>query len=71
MLQHLKPTDAAIEKLALAETDVAQLPRFAPIRWGRAGNLLLIAVAGGLGIVHAAVASAARAIFAPSRHGPR
>lgn len=69
MLQHLKPTDAAIEALALAETDVRQQARFAPLRWGFLGNLLLIGVVAGAGVLHAAAATLWRRAFSPSRHG--
>ena len=71
MLQPLKPTDAAIEKLALAETDLTQHARFAPIRAGFLGNFLLIIFAGGIGLVHAALAAAGRRIFRSSRDDPR
>lgn len=70
MLQPLKPTEAAIEALALAETDPAQAARFAPVRWGFLGNLLLIAFAGALGLIHAALAAAARRVLAPQRNVP-
>ena len=69
MLQHLKPTEAAIEKLALAETDPAQLARFAPVRWGLPGNLALIVLAGGLGLIHAACSAAWRRVVPSSSHG--
>lgn len=67
MLEHLKPTEAAIEDLALAETDPAQQARFTAVRWGFLGNLLLIILAGGLGLVHAAFAAAWRGVFSPKR----
>ena len=69
MLQHLKPAEADIEKLALAETDPHRPAQFAPLRWGPAGNLLVIAAAGGLGHVHAALASAWRRVFSSARNG--
>lgn len=65
MLPSLKPTDAAIERLALDETDPVQRSRFTPLRWGFLGNLLLIIIAGGLGLVHAAFATAWRGVFRP------
>jgi hypothetical protein len=71
MLQHLKPDEAAIEKLALAETDRRQHARFAPLRWGFAGNLLVLALAGGLGLAHALLATLWRKLFFPSRHDSR
>jgi hypothetical protein len=68
MLQPLKPTEAAIEELALAETDPAQHARFAPVRWGWLGNLLLIGFAGALGLVHATLAAAGRRVLPPKRN---
>jgi len=53
MLQFLKPTDAAVELLALAETDPKQAERFRPLRWGFLGNLGLIVFSGSLGFCHA------------------
>jgi len=67
MLQHLKPTDAAIKELALAETDPAQQARFAPLRWGFAGNLALLFLAAAAGFVHALLAALWRRAFSPSR----
>ncbi len=69
MLQHLKPTDAAIKELALAETDPAQQARFTPLRWGFAGNLILIVLAAGAGFVHALLAALWRRVFSPPRDG--
>ena len=69
MLQPLKPTDAAIEEMALAETDLAQRARFTPIRRGPLGNLLIILIAGSLGLFHAALAAAQRRILSSPRHG--
>ena len=66
MLQHLKPTDAAIEELALAETDLSQKSRFAPIRWGFTGNLIVVLFAAGLGLVHALFATLWRRTFRPT-----
>ena len=63
MLQHLKPTDAAIESLALAETDLSRKSRFAPLRWGFLGNLVVILFAGGVGLVHALFATLWRRAF--------
>ncbi len=70
MLQHLKPTEAAIEKLALAETDLSQQARFRPLRWGFLGNLFLIVLAAGTGFVHALLAALWRRAFVPYRHDP-
>lgn len=53
MLKRLNPTDEDIERLALAETDISSLKRFSPLRYGPAGNLFLILLAGGLGLLHA------------------
>jgi hypothetical protein len=69
MLQHLKPTEAAIKELALAETDPAQQSRFTPLRWGFPGNLALIVFAAGAGFVHALLAALWRRAFSPSRDG--
>ena len=69
MLQHLKPTDAAIERLALAETDAKQFDRFLPLRFGLPGNLALILLAGGLGVFHALLSAVWSRIFPPSRKG--
>lgn len=71
MLQPLKPTDAAIEKLALAETDLTQRARFAPIRAGFLGNAAVILFAGAAGVVHAALAAAGRRLFGSSRDDAR
>jgi hypothetical protein len=71
MLPQLKPTDDAIEKLALAETDLKQVAGFAPLRWGFLGNLGVIAFAGALGMVHALLALLWRRAFSPSRDGTR
>ncbi len=71
MLSHLKPTDAAIERLALAETDLGQQGAFAPLRWGFLGNLGVIIFAGGLGLIHAWLAALWRKAFLPPRDGPR
>ena len=70
MLQHLKPTEAAIEKLALAETDIRQQSRFTPLRWGFLGNLIVLVIAGALGLAHALFATLWRRAFSSSRHGP-
>jgi len=69
MLQHLKPTDSAIEALALAETDVRQQSRFAPLRWGFLGNLAVLIFAGGAGFLHAWVVALWRRAFQSPRHG--
>ena len=69
MLQFFKPTDAAIEKLALAETDPAQQAGFTPMRWGFLGNLAIILVAGGLGLIHALLAALWRRTFPTSSQG--
>ena len=71
MLQHLKPTEAALEKLALAETDPKQQSRFVPLRWGFLGNFFLVVLAGSLGFLHALLATAWRQAFSPPRDGPR
>ena len=71
MLSPLKPTDAEIENLALAETDPARHAQFAPVRWGFLGNLCLIGFAGAFGLVHAAFAAAWRRAFPVSRDGRR
>ena len=65
MLQHLKPTDEEIELLALAETDVEQSARFAPLRYGPAGNLAVILAAGGLGLAHALASAVWRLVSPP------
>jgi hypothetical protein len=69
MLPHLKPAEEAIEKLALAETDPRQQPRFAPLRWGFLGNLAIILFAGAAGLLHALVAAGWHRVFHPPRHG--
>lgn len=69
MLSPLKPTDAAIEKLALAETDLKQMAAFTPLRWGFLGNLGVIVVAGALGLIHALLATLWRRAFLRSRDG--
>ena len=71
MLPQLKPTDAAIESLALAETDPRQQAAFAPLRWGFLGNLGVVVLAGGLGLIHALLAALWRWAFPPSRDGTR
>lgn len=71
MLSHLKPTDAAVERLALAETDLGQQAAFAPLRWGFLGNLGVIVFAGGLGLIHALLAALWRRVFIPFRDGTR
>jgi hypothetical protein len=68
MAWQLKPTEAAVEKLALAETDPKQRARFAPLRWGFAGNLLVIAIAGGLGLLHAICSAIWKRNFRSSNH---
>ena len=71
MLQLLKPTEAEIEELALAETDPAQRARFAPLRLGRLGNLLLIACIGGAGLAHATLKVVGRRVLPSTPHGRR
>lgn len=71
MLQHLKPDEAAIEKLALAETDRRQHARFAPLRWGFAGNLLVLVLAGALGLAHALLTALWRKLVSPARDDSR
>ncbi|SDS26524.1 hypothetical protein [Opitutus sp. GAS368] len=66
MLEQLKPTPAEIEALALAETDPHRQSRFAPVRRGFLGNLLLIAFAAGAGFVHALFATLWRQTFRSS-----
>jgi|GEM_PF-6805960 len=71
MFHRLKPTEAAIEALALAETDIRQQSRFAPLRWGFLGNLLLMVFAAGLGFVHALLAALWRRAFSSPTDGTR
>ena len=71
MLQHFKPTDAAIEKLALAETDPRLQSKFAPLRWGFLGNLTVILFAASGGFVHAVIATVWRRATPTSRNGRR
>lgn len=68
MLKHLNPTDKDIERLALAETDINQVQRFSPLRYGPVGNLAVILFAGGLGLLHAFALLTWRKIH-PSRRG--
>ena len=63
MLQHLKPTDAAIERMALAETDLGRQAHFTPLRWGFLGNLAVILFAASLGLLQALVAAVWRRAF--------
>jgi hypothetical protein len=69
MFPGLKPTEAAIEKLALAETDIRQQARFAPLRRGFLGNLLVMVFAAGAGFVHALLAALWRRAFSSHRDG--
>lgn len=69
MLQHLKPSEADIEKLALDETDLAQQARFAPFRRGFLGNLLIIIFAGSLGFIHALLTALWHRAFPPASDG--
>lgn len=68
MLMSLKPTDAEIESLALAETDPRQQARFAPLRWGFIGNLTVMIFAGIFGLIHALLARLWRGIFSTPRN---
>lgn len=69
MLHHLKPTDAEVEALALAETDLLQQKRYAPLRYGFLGNALVLVFAGAAGLAHAAVSTLWRQLNRRSRHG--
>lgn len=69
MLKPLNPTDKDIERLALAETDINQVQRFSPLRYGPAGNFALILLAGALGLPHALARLAWRKIRRPRSGG--
>ena len=46
-----KPDQESIRRLALDETDPAEARRFAPLRFGFAGNALIIVIAGAAGLI--------------------